>query len=193
MRATQPSPFDTLETCFRLLTTGPEPLALDGRKLGHSAPARRVPLGELRILLQHPAAQEDLQRVVLQELARLATQHRGSWTIGLAGVLLPGLREIASAALPIDARVASQVEADVLERFRHTIQRPALEVVEFAISVLGLARSDRRSPCTSWPPRPGAAEGALAGTRAGGKRADAVAGPGEPAPRPSGGRGARML
>jgi hypothetical protein len=158
MRAVQPSPFNTLEACFRLLATGPAPLALDGRNLGHGVPARRIPLGELRILLHHPAATDDLQRAVLQELVRLATQQPGSWTIGLAGVLLPGLREIAGSAAPIDARVASHVEADVLERFRNAIQRPAPEVVEFAITVLGLARSDRRSPCTSGQPRPGTSE-----------------------------------
>jgi hypothetical protein len=161
MRAVQPSPFDTLEACFRLLTNGPAPLALDLRQVAHGAPARRIPLGELRILLQHPAATEDLQRAVLHELVRLAIHHRGSWTIGLAGVLLPGLREIAGSALPIGARVACQGEADVLERFRSATQRPALEVVEFASTVLGLARSDRRSPRTSRPPRPGTSEVAL--------------------------------
>lgn len=122
MGAIQLSPFDTLEACFRLLTTGPEPLALDGRKLGHGAPARRIPLGELRVLLRHPAATEDLQRAILQELARLATPHRGSWTIGLAGMLLPGLRELANSALSIDGQVASQTEADLLESFRNAIQ-----------------------------------------------------------------------
>src|SRR6266508_4121751 len=48
------SSFDTLETCFRLLTSGPAPLTLDGRHVGHGLPARPIPLGELRVLLQHP-------------------------------------------------------------------------------------------------------------------------------------------
>src|SRR6266487_2298133 len=56
------SSFDTLETCFRLLTSGPAPLTLDGRHVGHGLPARSIPLGELRVLLQHPAATSDLQR-----------------------------------------------------------------------------------------------------------------------------------
>src|SRR6266511_4528771 len=34
MNAIPRSPFDTLETCFRLLSTGPACLALDGRRLG---------------------------------------------------------------------------------------------------------------------------------------------------------------
>ncbi len=62
------SSFDTLETCFRLLTSGPAPLTLDGRHVGHGLPARPIPLGELRVLLQHPAATSDLQRAALGEL-----------------------------------------------------------------------------------------------------------------------------
>lgn len=60
MDAIPRSPFDTLETCFRLLSTGPACLALDGRRLGHGLPARRIPRGELRVLLQHPAATSEL-------------------------------------------------------------------------------------------------------------------------------------
>jgi hypothetical protein len=44
MDAIQRSPFDTLETCFRLLTEGPAPLALDGRHVGHGLPARSIRL-----------------------------------------------------------------------------------------------------------------------------------------------------
>ena len=66
MRAVPLSPFDTLEACFRLLTSEPAALALNGRQVGHGAPARRIPLGELRNLLQHPAATDDLQRAALQ-------------------------------------------------------------------------------------------------------------------------------
>ena len=62
------SPLDALETCFGLLTRGPTPLAIDGRRLGHGLPAGEIPLGELSVLLQHPAATLDLQHVVLAEL-----------------------------------------------------------------------------------------------------------------------------
>jgi hypothetical protein len=161
MRAVPLSPFDTLEACFRLLTCEPAALALNGRQVGHGAPARRIPLGELRNLLQHPAATDDLQRAAFQELVHLATQDRGSWMIGLAGVLLPGLREIAGSAPPIDARVASSVEADVLERFRKAIHQPALDVVEFAMTVMGFVRSHRRSPRTPRSAGPGTSDTAL--------------------------------
>ncbi len=72
MDAIPRSPFDTLETCFRLLSTGPACLALDGRRLGHGLPARRIPLGELRVLLQHPAATSELRRAQAPGAAQLA-------------------------------------------------------------------------------------------------------------------------
>jgi hypothetical protein len=136
MRIAEPSPLDTLDACFRLLTTGPAPLALDGRRLGHGAPARRIPLGELRILLQHPTATDDLRRAVFHELVRLAVRDRCAWMLGLAGVLLPGLRKLADASTPMHALVAAQVEADMLDGFRKLLDQPTLEVVEFALTVL---------------------------------------------------------
>jgi hypothetical protein len=42
-----PSPYDTLETAFGLLTSGPDPLSLDGRLVGHGLPPRLIPLDEL--------------------------------------------------------------------------------------------------------------------------------------------------
>jgi hypothetical protein len=85
MCAVRPSPFDALQTTFRLLTSGP-PLTVDGRCLGHGLPARPSSLRELGALLVHPSATTALQRVVLEELIHRATQDRGGWIIGLAGV-----------------------------------------------------------------------------------------------------------
>src|SRR6266508_3647666 len=50
-----PFPFDTLEATFTALTSGPAPLALDGRHAGHGLPARLLPLDELRRLLLDPS------------------------------------------------------------------------------------------------------------------------------------------
>src|SRR6266545_1095872 len=88
MNAIPRSPFDTLETCFRLLSTGPACLALDGRRLGHGLPARRIPLGELRVLLQHPAATSELRRADLQELVRDAIGQQAPGAAHLALDLL---------------------------------------------------------------------------------------------------------
>jgi hypothetical protein len=131
MDALQRSPFDTLETCFRLLSTGPACLALDGRRLGHGLPARGIPLNELRVLLQHPAATGDLQRVVVEELVHKTMQDEG-WMVGLAGVLLPGLRRIATLVALVDGRADGHVEADLLELIRDVITKPGSGAVQLA-------------------------------------------------------------
>ncbi len=84
-----PSPLDILETTFRLLATGPHPLALDRSAVG----LRAGPIGlrDLRAMVFHPAASASVQRAVLVELVRRARRHRGAWVVGLVGVLLPGL------------------------------------------------------------------------------------------------------
>jgi len=136
MNAIPRSPFDTLETCFRLLSTGPACLALDGRRLGHGLPARRIPLGELRVLLQHPAATSELRRAALQELVHLATQQRGGWTVGVAGVLLPGLRRIVASVACFNRRAAGHVEADLLELVRDAIGQQAPGAAHLALDLL---------------------------------------------------------
>jgi hypothetical protein len=94
------SPLDTVETTFRLLATGPQPLALNGHTIG----LRRDSIGlwDLRGLLFHPATDVGVQRAALVELVGRARRHRGAWMIGLVGVLLPGLRE--QGTCPADGR-----------------------------------------------------------------------------------------
>jgi hypothetical protein len=85
------SPLETVETTFRLLATGPQPLALNGHTIG----LRRNSIGlwDLRGLLFHPATDVGVQRAALVELVGRASRHRGAWMIGLVGVLLPGLHQ----------------------------------------------------------------------------------------------------
>ena len=46
---------DAVDAAFRLLTAGPQPLALHASRLAAGLPDRLVPLDELRVLLLHPA------------------------------------------------------------------------------------------------------------------------------------------
>jgi hypothetical protein len=85
------SPLETVETTFRLLTTGPQPLALNGHTIGLRRDA--IGLWDLRGLLFHPATDVGVRRAALVELVGRARQHRGAWMIGLVGVLLPGLHQ----------------------------------------------------------------------------------------------------
>src|SRR6266545_2115930 len=121
---TPTSSFAALVTSFHLLTSGPAPLALDGRRLGHGLPARPIPLDELAALLLHPSVPAASQRVVLDALVHRATTLRGGWLVGLAGVLLPGLRRTAALAAPLADQLAVAVEADLLARFQDTLGRP---------------------------------------------------------------------
>ena len=85
------SPFDTLEKTFDLLVTGPNPLALDGTSLD-GLPDRVIPLGELKAMLLHPSMAFAARDAVVDELVSRSRSHGGAWTVGLAGMLLPGLR-----------------------------------------------------------------------------------------------------
>src|SRR5205814_9074929 len=46
---------DAIEIRFRLADAGPSPLSVDGRRLGHRLPTRRIPLPELASILMHPS------------------------------------------------------------------------------------------------------------------------------------------
>jgi hypothetical protein len=111
------SPFGPLETTFRLLVAGPQPLALEGRSIGLAV--RSIRLWELRAILFHPATGVAVQRAALVALVGRARWRRGAWVVGLAGVLLPGLRQQV-ACLPVGcsgstACAGGMVLADLLD------------------------------------------------------------------------------
>ncbi len=104
------SPFDTLEATFRLLAAGPQPLALRGRTIGLAVESIRL----------WDATGVAVQRAALVALVGRARRRRGAWVVGLAGVLLPGLRQQIS-CLPEDcsggtACPGGTVLAGLLER-----------------------------------------------------------------------------
>jgi len=87
-----PSPLAALESCFRLLCAQPGALTIDGQ-LHHGVPARPIPLDELRGCLHHLVPRTRL--AILTVLVRRARQGSATWQVGLAGILLPGLRHLA--------------------------------------------------------------------------------------------------
>jgi hypothetical protein len=140
MPAARPSPFETLETTFRLLSSGPEPLAVDGRRLGQGLPGRVITVRELGVMLVCHRVTAEVQRVVLDELIYRATQGGSGWVVGLAGVLLPGLRRVAALTQPDSAGAMSEVEAELLGRYRAALARSHAEVAEFASDLLRVAQ-----------------------------------------------------
>jgi DNA-directed RNA polymerase specialized sigma24 family protein len=85
------SPFDALEETFRLLSVGPRPLCLDGRDIA-GLPDRDIPLLELRSMLLHPSVAYPVRDAALGALVARAQAEGGRWSVGIAGVLLPGIR-----------------------------------------------------------------------------------------------------
>ncbi len=107
-------PFDSVEISFRLLVTGPRPLSLDGRRVGHGLPARPIPLDELRSRLLHPSTSFAARDAALAVLLARAKAEGGAATVGLVGVLLPGLRHAASPLVRACPGKRADLEAEML-------------------------------------------------------------------------------
>jgi hypothetical protein len=88
-------PFDVATTAFRLLTTGPEPLSVDGAALGEGLPARRIVLSELAAILMHPSCGYPASDRAWRLLIVQARAGGPAWVVGAVGVALPGLRQAA--------------------------------------------------------------------------------------------------
>jgi hypothetical protein len=112
--AHNPGALDVLDTSFRLLVTGPSPLAIDGAALGHGLPARLIPLDQLRALLLRRSTPYAARDAAVAELLRRARHSGGAWTVGLAGVLAPGLRRVAATLASTYPGDPADIDAEVL-------------------------------------------------------------------------------
>jgi hypothetical protein len=100
-----------------LLVTGPAPLAVDGGEIHPELPARPIPLDELRELLLDGRTGNSVRNAALGELVRRAREDRGGWVVGLAGVLLPGLRRVAGRLARDFLGDTADIDAEVLAGF----------------------------------------------------------------------------
>jgi len=112
-----PEPFDAAETAFRLLCSGPQPLALHASRVAAGLPDRPVPLDELRVVLLHPATRSRARNQVWAELVRRARTGDPAWVVGLAGVALPGLRRAAGSLAASWHGDRADLQAEVLTGF----------------------------------------------------------------------------
>ncbi|MHB8340612.1 MAG: hypothetical protein ACYDB7_05485 [Mycobacteriales bacterium] len=108
------SPFAVLQRAFTLLTCDPHPLAVHGTEIGHGLPNRLIGLGELRSRLLHPSCRYPTRDAAITLLLRRAQSEGGAWTVGLAGVLLPGLRRAAGPLVRACPGKAADIEAEML-------------------------------------------------------------------------------
>ena len=108
---------DSVDTAFRLLATGPAPLAVHASRLAPGLPDRLVPLDELRVILLHPATSTSARNRVWADLVRRARAGDPAWVIGLTGVALPGLRRAVASLTSGYRGDSSDLQAEVLTGF----------------------------------------------------------------------------
>jgi hypothetical protein len=92
-RRTQPH---AVASSFRMLTTGPDPLRLDGAAVGHGLPHRPIPLNELRAILLRRSTRRGCRDAAWRQLVANARTEGPAWVVGAAGVALPALRKMAT-------------------------------------------------------------------------------------------------
>ena len=155
-RALTDSPFDTLERTFDLLVCPPRPLALDGTGVA-GLPDRPVPLGELKSRLLHPSTPFSVRDAVVGELVARAQAEGGRWSVGLAGVLLPGLRRAAWPLVQACPGRADDIEAETLASFLAAVAQAVPSRPRLASRLCWLARigAQRLLNAELVEPRPG--------------------------------------
>ena len=96
LRHGSPTSLQTVAATFQALTTGPDPLSLDGEAVGHGLPSRAIRLDELRAILCHPATGRQCRDAAWRHLVEAARTQGPGWVVAAAGVALPALWKMAT-------------------------------------------------------------------------------------------------
>ena len=118
-----PGPLAAVAGAFRLLVTGPQPLALHAARLAPGLLDRPVPLDELTVLLLHPGVSPAARNKIWAELIRRARSGSPAWTVGLTGVALPGLTRAVAGLASAYRGDSRDLETEVLAGFLEAVQR----------------------------------------------------------------------
>jgi DNA-directed RNA polymerase specialized sigma24 family protein len=154
------SPLADMERAFRLATRAPALLAVDGAEVAPDLPQRSVPLDELRQLLLHGQLSYAAKDRSLGLVASRAQSGDGLWMVGLAGLLMPGLKRVARRLRRAPGVEAAEVGPEVVIALLESISRvdPAgdriaarlcWEVYRRAARALGVRRRTAWEPV--WP------------------------------------------
>jgi hypothetical protein len=109
------------EDAFSLLVREPAPLAFDGRPIA-GLPDRHLPLNELRDLLRSPKIDPDTSDAVWRQLAHQAREWGPAWVVAAVGVALPGLTHLASRLSKGFAKLADDIDSELLTGFLHVLR-----------------------------------------------------------------------
>lgn len=134
------NPFDTLEATFRLGCAGPAPWSIDGRAVP-GLPDRPIPLDELRAILLHPSTSYPTRGRALSILVARARTQGGAATVGLAGVLIFGLRRAVSPLCDIRPDRAADIEAEALTGLIEAIAATEADRPRLAARLCWMART----------------------------------------------------
>jgi hypothetical protein len=164
------SPLATLETCFRLLCTQPGALTIDSHLLQPGPPHQPVPLDDLRS--RFPQLDPHSRLAVLTVLVRPARTGSAAWKVGLAGILLPGLRYLAAQQAQAPTTGA---EARAITWFRATLTAPTPEAdrrIRWLLDATCATHAARASGPGGWPAmcEPQRSDTALGEPRADGRK-----------------------
>jgi hypothetical protein len=133
-------PFDTLQETFRLLCSGPKPLAIEGREVP-GLPRREIPLDELRAILLHPSTRYSTRDAAMSYLLAVAQKRGGTATVGLAGVLLFGLRRALGPLCAVCPERSADLEAEALVGLLEAIAATEADRPRLAARLCWLARN----------------------------------------------------
>jgi hypothetical protein len=104
------------ETAYKLLTSGPTPLAFDGH--GYPGlPDRELALPELRPRLLARSCPRSTRDAVWAELVRRSRTQGAAWTVACVGLALPALMRMAGELCSTLADGKAEVHAEILRGF----------------------------------------------------------------------------
>ncbi|MEW9532817.1 hypothetical protein [Microbispora sp. NPDC049125] len=122
------SPLDIAEHAFQMLACAPSHLAIDGKKLGHGLPRRRLSLIEVRDVLIHPSCSNAARDAVWRLLVTRARQDGPQWLVSAVGVAVPALRGISGRICRgYVARDPEDIDTEVLTAFIEAIRTVDIE------------------------------------------------------------------
>ena len=133
-------PFDTLEDVFHLACRGPSPLSLDGAAVA-GLPDRDIALDELRAILLHPSTDHATRDGALSLLVARARTEGGAATVGLAGVLLFGLRRAVATFYELLPEKGADIEAEALVGLVEGVAKTEPSRQRLAARLIWLARN----------------------------------------------------
>lgn len=138
---TDRSPLDIAEHAFQMLARAPSSLTVDGRKLGHDLPRRRLSLIEVQQLLTAPDRSNATHAAVWRMLVTRARQDGPQWLVGAVGVAVPALRGISGGICRCHvADYPHNIDTEVLVAFIEAVRTVDIELPSLFPRMLAAAQ-----------------------------------------------------